>query len=207
MKTNPALSVFFAAMFSCLMVLSTCVPWAAAQEAHGPGQEVRINGNVLSPEIVGQMEALYGVRPLPGDYWYDTYSGLFGVMGHQAAGMMYPGHAFGQMPENASNGDTGVFINGRNLTAMEVQYIAVLLQTPAMQGRYWLDAYGNCGMEGLPVPLVNFYEVARVRFGPRSGSGGGDNFWNTHFSAGNYDQGNTRGYVSVPGHGPIGYGY
>jgi hypothetical protein len=34
-----------------------------------------------------------------------------------------------------------------------------------------------------------------------------DNFWSTRFSAGNYDSGNQRGYVSVPGHGPVGYGF
>jgi len=196
------LSVIF---LSCAMGFFPNSPGAEAQDAHGPGSGVRINGSVLSPEIIGQMESFYGVRPVPGDYWYDFRSGLFGIMGQQAAGMMYPGHPFGEMAANASNGNTGVFMNGRNLTAQEVKYIAVLLQTPAVQGRYWLDAYGNFGIEGLPVPLVNFYEVARMRFGP--GSGGGDNFWSSHFSAGNYDQGNTRGYVSVPGHGPVGYGY
>jgi hypothetical protein len=34
----------------------------------------------------------------------------------------------------------------------------------------------------------------------------GDNFWSTPFSAGNHDPGNQRGYVSVPGVGPVGYG-
>ena len=117
--------------------------------------------------------------------------------------MMMPGHMLGQMPENASGGNTGIFVNGRHLTAVEVNFIAAFLQSPAIPGRYWFDAYGNWGIEGLPVPLVNFYEVARSG----AGSGGGDNFWSSHFRAGSYDSGNSRGYVSAPDHGPVGYGF
>lgn len=180
-----------------------CAAPAAAQDQQESKTEVRINGNIMTPELLQEFEALYGVKPVPGDYWYDARSGLYGIMGQQAAGMMMAGHSLGQMPENASNGNTGVFVNGRHLTAVEVNYIAALLQTPAIPGRYWFDAYGNWGIEGMPLPLVNFYEVARAS----SGSGGGDNFWSSHFSAGNYDSGNSRGYVSVPGHGPVGYGF
>ena len=190
------------AVAAVLLFVLAGTPVLALEQAEA-ASEVRINGSVLTPELLNEFEAFYGVKPVAGDYWYDSNSGLYGVMGHQAAGMMMPGHVLGEMPANASGGDTGVFMNGRNLTAVEVNYIAVLLQTPAMPGRYWLDAYGNCGMEGLPVPLVNFYEVSRQRFG----SGGGDNFWSSHFGAGNSDNGNTRGYVSVPGHGPVGYGF
>ena len=176
---------------------------ALAQDQQPSVIPVRINGSVLTPEQIQEFAALYGVQPVPGDYWYDAMSGLYGTMGQQAMGMMMPGHLLGELPENASNGDTGVFMNGRNLTAVEVNYINLLIGTQALPGRYWLDAFGNCGVEGLLIPLVNFYEVSRIRFG----NGGGDNFWSSHFSAGNSDSGNTRGYVSVPGHGPVGYGF
>jgi hypothetical protein len=199
MKTILVSFAAVAVLLVCLVGISPVI----AQEQQGADLPVRINGLVMTPELLIEFEALYGVRPIPGDYWYDSNSGLYGAMGHQAAGMMMPGHMLGEMPANASGGNTGVFMNGRNLTSVEVNYIATLLQTPAMPGRYWLDAYGNCGIEGLPIPLVNFYEVSRMRFG----SGGGDNFWSSHFSAGNSDSGNTRGYVSVPGHGPVGYGF
>ena len=198
MRKNP---VYFA--LSIALVFSLTSVTVVAQEQAKAESEVRINGSVMTPELLTEFQAFYGVRPTPGNYWYDSYSGLYGAMGYQAAGMMMPGHTLGEMPANASGGNTGVFMNGRNLTAVEVNYIAALLQTPAMPGRYWLDAYGNCGIEGQPVPLVHFYEVSRMRFG----SGGGDNFWSSHFSAGNSDRGNTRGYVSVPGHGPVGYGF
>jgi hypothetical protein len=198
MKNRSVCLIFTALACICLTVVT-----AIAQEQTVTASEVRINGSVITPELLQEFEALYGVQPVPGDYWYDAHSGLYGIMGQPAAGMMLPGHMLGQMPENASGGNSGVFVNGRQLTMVEVNYIAAFLQTPAIPGRYWFDAYGNWGIEGLPVPLANFYVVAR------SGaySGGGDNFWSSHFGAGNYDSDNSRGYVSVPGHGPVGYGF
>ncbi len=38
-------------------------------------------------------------------------------------------------------------------------------------------------------------------------SGTGDNFWTSRFSAGNSNADNSQGYVSGPGHGPVGYGF
>jgi len=184
----------------------SALSWGAQIPGQGQGPSgtaVRINGLVLTPDQIQGIRTLYGVSPVPGDYWYDAVSGLYGSMGQQAAGMMLPGHQLGVLSEDASSGDSGVFINGRELTGTEVGYISRLLDTPAIPGRYWLDAFGNCGIEGIMIPLVNFYEVSRARFG----AGGGDNFWSSHFGAGNFDSGNTRGYVSVPGHGPVGYGF
>ena len=203
MKSCKAFYIVAAVLCGCLVSGFTLKPEALAQDQRPTEAQVRINGSVLTPELIQEFEALYQVRPVPGDYWYDAMSGLYGTMGQQATGMMMPGHLLGELPENASKGDTSVFINGRELTNIEVSYIARLLDTQAIPGRYWLDAFGNLGVEGLPIPLVNFYEVSRMRFG----SGGGDNFWSSHFSAGNSDSGNTRGYVSVPGHGPVGYGF
>jgi len=204
MKKSSSKRVLPAVFLACLIGSMPPLVWPAmAQETADGEPKVRINGLEMTPEFLQEFEMVYGAQPVPGDYWYDPVSGLYGVIGKQAAGMMMPGHSLGEMPEDASNGHSGVFINGRNLTDAEAGYIAALLQTPPVPGRYWLDPYGNCGVEGLSVPLVNFYEVARASFG----TGGGDNFWSTHFGAGNYDNGNTRGYVSVPGHGPVGYGY
>lgn len=162
---------------------------------------IRINGEVLTAAQIDELEATYGVAPALGDYWYDARSGLFGTMGHPAAGFMYHGHEFGALPPDASGGDTRVLINGRELTRGEWVLLSSLVGTPVMPGRYWLDASGNAGLEGSPIPLVNLMIAAQ------RGVGGGDNFWSTRFSAGNCDAGNTCGYVSVPGVGPVGYGF
>jgi hypothetical protein len=164
---------------------------------------VVINGRALTPQQVREVEQTYGARPGPGNYWYDPVSGLYGAAGRPAYGFMLPGHDFGPLAAGASAGRSGVFINGRQLPAEEVAVWGKLLAAPITPGRYWLDGHGNAGVEGVAVPRVNLLVAGR-----QNGFGGGrrDNFWSGRFSAGNHERGNTRGYVSVPGHGPVGYG-
>ncbi len=167
---------------------------------------VTINGVALTNAQTTELESTYGVTPLPGNYWYDSVSGLYGVVGYQAFGFMYPGHDFGQLKRNASRGDSGVIVNGRELSQTEWLIWSYMLGSVIQMGSYWLDAQGNAGYEGNPQPIVNLYMAAQQN-GYNGRGGSGDNFWSSRFSAGNYDSGNQRGYVSVPGHGPVGYGF
>jgi hypothetical protein len=165
---------------------------------------VQINDVVLGEAEVVALAQRYGVRPLPGRYWYDARSGLYGAVGYPAYGFMRPGHDFGTLDRWASAGDTGILINGRALPQAEWLVWSQLLGYWIQPGAYWLDHEGNAGYEGNPYPVVNLYAAARQNAG--GGGGGGDNFWSSRFSAGNYnDQG--QGYVSVPGYGPVGYGF
>jgi len=173
---------------------------------------VVINGRALSAEDIANFEKLYRVKPQPGNYWYDTKSGLYGVVGQAAAGFMYPGHELGPLSADASGGNTDVFINGRNQTVQEVQILSALARTQVQPARYWLDAQGNAGYEGNPIPVGNLFAAALaaqqgVGGAAGGGAGGGDNFWNTRFSAGNYNSDNSAGYVSLPGGGTVSYGY
>jgi hypothetical protein len=166
--------------------------------------EVIINNTALTKEQISKIEQTYGIKPMPGNYWYDAKSGLYGVVGYQAYGFMLPNHNFGLMDRNASNGNTGVFVNGREIPISEYTIWSNMVGGWIQPGAYWLDHTGNAGYEGNPIPVINLYQVAQQR---AYGGGGGDNQWNTRFSAGNYDSGNSRGYVSVPGYGPAGYGF
>jgi hypothetical protein len=167
--------------------------------------DVVINNKALTEEQIAKIEQTYGIKPLPGNYWYDAKSGLYGVVGYQAYGFMLPNHNFGNMDRNASNGNTGVFVNGREIPMSEYTVWSSMVGSWIQPGAYWLDHTGNAGYEGNPIPVINLYQAAQQR--AYRGGGGGDNQWNTRFSAGNYDSGNTRGYVSVPGYGPVGYGF
>ncbi|MDX1564934.1 MAG: hypothetical protein R3236_05985, partial [Phycisphaeraceae bacterium] len=174
---------------------------------------VVINSRALSDQQVQKLQQMYGVRPRPGRYWYDPRSGLYGVMGYQAYGFMRPGHRFGPLARSASAGQTGVLINGRELPRIEWAVWSQILGNYIRPGAYWLDANGNAGTVGRPVPEVNLYAAARqrqYRYGGAVGAGrsaGGGYFWSSRFSAGNSNASNTQGYVSVPGHGPVGYGF
>jgi len=181
------------------------VPPAAQPRAAARGA-VMINGRALDAQQIQEIHSVYGVEPIPGKYWYDPMSGLYGIAGQPSAGFMYPGHDYGPLSATASGGGTGVFVNGRQLPAQEVMVFSAIWGTYIQPARYWLDGMGNVGYEGMPVPVGNLYAQA-ARTGEAGGSGGGgDNFWNTRFSAGNYNSDNTSGYVSVPGYGPVGYG-
>jgi hypothetical protein len=63
----------------------------------------------------------------------------------------------GPLKAKASNGTTGVFINGRELHVVDVLRLQQI--TRVIPGRYWCDAYGNIGFEGGPV-LVNLWALA-----------------------------------------------
>lgn len=177
-----------------------------------PGSGVHVNGQVLTAEQLTAFKEKYKAEPKPGNYWYDTVSGLYGAVGEPAFGFMYPGHAFGTLAEDASGGNSGVFINRRQLPQSEWFILSTVLGAAIQPGRYWLDAKGNAGFEGVETPLVNLYlaaaQAAQNRAGGGGGGRGGDNGWSTRFSSGNFNDDNTAGYVSVPGVGVIGsYGY
>lgn len=174
---------------------------------HSTGRsDVIINDLVLSNEQVEELVRIYGIRPQPGRYWYDTRSGLYGVMGYSAYGFMYPGHNLGQLRRDVSGGNTNVVVNGRELHQSEWAVWSYMLGYWIQPGNYWLDEQGNAGYVGNSLPVVNLYMAAQQNAYQGQG-GNGDNFWSSRFSAGNYDAGNQQGYVSVPGHGPVGYGF
>ena len=193
-----------------ILVVAISLLMASAIKAQdtSPSTKVVINGHVLTSQEKQEFTELYGIQPQPGAYWYDGVSGLYGAVGYQAFGFMYPGHTFGSLNADVSSGNTNVFINGRELPQSEWLIWSYMLGYPIQIGSYWLDAMGNAGYVGNPIPVVNLYVAAQQNaYAGQGGSGGGDNFWSSRFSAGNYDSGNQRGYVSVPGHGPVGYGF
>ncbi len=122
---------------------------------------VVVNGRSLSQQQVQELAAAYGAAPPPGRYWYDVLSGAWGLFGHETAGFILPGHDFGRVARNASRGDTGVFINGREINAIEV--VRVRQSVGAVyRGRWWLDGRtGEYGLEGNPMPVGNVRGTAQ----------------------------------------------
>ena len=107
-----------------------------------------------------------------GNYWYDRVSGAWGIEGGPCSSFILAGMSLGgQLRSDASRGDTGLFINGRQLHRRDV---AVLRQLgPVFPGRYWVDAHGNFGFEG-GLMLGNL-RVAAIQLAQRSTGNGGGN--------------------------------
>jgi len=156
-----------------------------------PRTGVVINGRELSPQQMVFLTSTYRYAPPRGRYWYDTISGAWGVEGRETYGFILPGYDLGPIATDASAGDTGVFINGREINTAE----ALGLQRTfgaVYQGHWWLDGRtGNFGVEGNPMPMGNLIEMLHAK-----GRGaGGDNFWSTSTAMGNSSGGCS--YVNV----------
>jgi hypothetical protein len=70
---------------------------------------------------------------------------------------------------DASGGNTGVFINGRELHMLDVMALQQFM--PVRQGGFWVDAQGNFGYEGGPY-MGNLVQIIAAS-GRTSGGGGG----------------------------------
>jgi hypothetical protein len=112
---------------------------------------VVVNAVALSRDALFALQRLYPVPIQPGRYWYDPLSGAYGVEGGPIAGQMSPGLRLGgPLRADASRGTSRVFINGRQLTVGEKNYIEQACRTAVVPARYWVNAQGLGGFEGGP---------------------------------------------------------
>jgi hypothetical protein len=122
-------------------------------------RRVVINAVRLSDAEVQGLERQYRVTLVDGDYWYDRHSGAWGMRGGPTVGFTVAGIRLGgPLRADASGGNSGVFINGRELHQYDV--IALMQLGPVYRGRYWVDGQGYFGVEGGPA-LGNLWLLAR----------------------------------------------
>lgn len=138
-------------------------------------RQVLINRKPLPADTLALLEKTFGTTIPDGRYWYDPYCGAWGKEGGATLGFTVAGLPIGgALPADISGGGTRVFINGRELHPRDLAGLQQLTG-PIAQGRYWLDAQGNAGMEGGPV-LVNLRLLAQQAGLYRQGGGVGENY-------------------------------
>ena len=138
------------------------------QQITPPISRVVINGARLSDATVRALEQQYHVQIQDGVYWYDPVCGAWGFQGGPVAGYVLPGlNLGGPLRADASNGNTGVFANGRELHPYDVLALQRLVGA-VYPGRYWVDARGNYGYEGGAM-LGNLWALARSTGARREG--------------------------------------
>lgn len=141
------------------------------QSAESGYRFVYMNRERLSDLKVSLLERLYNTRIPDGRYWYDRVSGAAGFEGAPTAVIIHPGLDIGgKLRSDASRGNTGVFVNGRELPWADVAGLQQLI--PVYRIRYWIDASGNIGREGYPAAF-NLVLLAQQAGLIGSGSGGG----------------------------------
>lgn len=134
-----------------------------------------INGERMSEETVAAIAQAYG-GVVPGRYWYDPMTGLYGHEGGPALAQGAPGLELGgPLRADASGGGrgdlTGVFINGREIHPQEYAYLQALFGQ-VLPGRFWMNAQGVAGYEGGPAQF-DLAAAARSAGGGAGGGGGG----------------------------------
>ncbi len=119
---------------------------------------VFVNGRWLDAQTLKHVQSKYGIKVRDGRYWYDSKCGAWGIEGGPTLGFILPNLSLGgDLQVNSSNGNTGVFINGRQLPVQDLQALYGLTG-PIAPGRYWLDSRGNAGLEGQPA-IVNLLQL------------------------------------------------
>lgn len=134
---------------------------------------VIINGERISDAVIEHLQRKYRTPVPDGNFWYDRVCGAWGMVGGPTAGFMYAGEKLGgPLQADASHGHTGVFINGRQLHAMDVLALRRIYPF-VLQGRWWMDAWGNWGHEGGPIVDNIWAAASRAGAVSSGGSGGG----------------------------------
>ena len=117
-------------------------------------------GRNVDSRTLNHLEKVHNADIRAGRYWYDRISGLWGFEGGPSVGQTLPGGNYGPLSRQASNGSTGVFMNGRELHKLEYVYLLRTYGDANVQkGRYWLNAQGIGGFEGGPA----FFNLGAVR--------------------------------------------
>lgn len=124
-------------------------------------KQIVVNRKPLTATEITSIEQQYGVVLVEGEYWYDRECGAWGIEGGPTLGFVMPGlQVGGALRADSSGGNTQVFINGRELHLIDVMGLQQFL--PVQIGRYWVDAFWNCGYEGGPA-LFNLAQLMRAR--------------------------------------------
>ncbi|XP_044484736.1 uncharacterized protein LOC123210444 [Mangifera indica] len=125
------------------------------------GPNVSVNGHCIPKCLVKKAEKLAG--PIePGYYWYDFQAGFWGVLGQPCSGILIPFiEEFNYpMPENCAAGNTGVFVNGRELHQTDLDLLASRGLPIARDKHYIVEFTGRVVDEGSGKELDSLGKLA-----------------------------------------------
>ncbi|KAK9743134.1 hypothetical protein RND81_03G219600 [Saponaria officinalis] len=124
-------------------------------------KNVTVNGHLIPDKLVKKAEKLAG--PVhPGQYWYDYRAGFWGVVGGPCLGIIpssievfnYP------MPEECAAGNTGVFVNGRELHQRDLELLSSRGLPSSTDKSYIVDICGRVVDEDAGEELVSLGKLA-----------------------------------------------